>query len=85
MYKLILGLHAWQTIAFGCLFFILFAIFYHFTYSGTKVVRAQRIDYHPISVTYNIADSSIQLIRVDTNYKVGEIYSGWIYYYRIIP
>lgn len=84
MKKLFQNLDGWQIIILFCLIFMI-AGYWSVYNKHTKLVRAQQVDYDAVNVKYYMADSTVELIRVDTSYKVGDIWEGWIFHYRIVP
>lgn len=86
MKKLIGNLNTWQIVMIIFLLLCAFLAPYNCSLnSSTKVVRAQQVDYDAVNVKYYMADSTVELIRVDTSYRVGDIWEGWIFHYRIVP
>lgn len=86
MNKLLKKLDGWEgIISLLIIIFLLIGFWYDYTYLGTKLVRAQKVDYDEGNPSYIIADSAIELIRVDTSYRVGDIWKGKIFHYRIVP
>lgn len=80
MNKLIAQMNVFEIILVGIALIIFVILGYHYKYDGTKIVRAQKVDYN--GDTYSVYDSTVEVIRVDTNYKIGDIYDNC---YRIIP
>lgn len=85
MNKLLKKLDGWESVILLLIILSLIGLWYDYTHSGTKLVRAQQVDYDAGNPSYITADSAIELIRVDTSYRVGDIWEGWIFHYRIVP